>query len=175
MEDLNGELRGVRGRTKSHLDLKRYVPEYKIEKLKQEYVMKTKIFLENILKEIEFKQSILNEKDLQDRRNYADRQIKKIEERLKGYDEERICKSKDLISKIEYLKSYKINPLAEIKVSEEHTAQIFKFLSQMNLEDKYIYLHEFLKKKIKFDYTPPTDREMESLRRLKRFILQRKL
>ncbi|KAF9764950.1 hypothetical protein NGRA_0131 [Nosema granulosis] len=175
MEALNGELGGVRRRSKINVETKRYIPEYKLEVHKEEYFSRCKSFIEKILRDIQAKQNVYNESNQKDRKNYAEKQIRIIQEKLSEFDKEKIQKAKDLVSKIEYLKTYNIQRLPDIQVSEEHTAQIFRFLSEMILEKKYIYLHDFLKRKIKFEYEIPTDREIESLRRLKRFVLQRKL
>lgn len=170
LQKLNLTLENIQMKTKTNLKLKKYIPEFKLDSYKEKLKSSVRLYIEQLMNQIAAKHKEINKEEILKRQEYAERQIKHYNKLIKEYDSEKINTIKNLISTIEHLKEYDSNPLPTIHVSKEDTVKIFKFLSEIRLEDKYAYLKDYLQRKIKFEYKVPTQKEIETLERLKDFL-----
>lgn len=173
LQTLNKELEAVHKKPKSNAKIGEFISEHKLEGYKSLLQMNVTRYLNALIGEIEAQQNNLNEKELYERQNYAEKQIKKLQNKLNDFDKQRITEIQNLISTIDNLKGYDKKSLPVVRVGEKQTVQIFKFLSNVNFYDNFVYLKNYLQRKIQFDFEKPTDKEIKSLEKLKRIVKQK--
>ncbi|EQB62229.1 hypothetical protein NAPIS_ORF00191 [Vairimorpha apis BRL 01] len=147
-----------------------FIPSFKLDDVKLQLKNNLVKYLISTMNTIGSKQSLYDnnyKSQLDKRKNFVIEALKQIELKINNINVEKI---KNLLSQIDFYKQQGNNKIDQIFINKETSLKILEFLSNINIENEYPWMEDFLKRKIIFDMEIPSAKEIEIIKKMLEMI-----
>lgn len=149
---------------------KKFIPSFKLDEVKSHHKDNLIKYFETTIEPIKTKQLFYDNNyidQLEKRKQFVNEALKNIENKINSVNVEQI---KNLLSQIDFYNQQGNYKIDQIFIDKETSLQILEFLSNINVENEYPWIENFLKRKVNFDLEVPSMKEIESIKKMLELI-----